>query len=110
MPDIAAARVCEPDDAITRAALFASVVAESEPVPPTVVTPPPSVTLPAVTALSKVKLPLPDLTRLEAVTEPPVRDAVPDALLTVSVSATTPSGRTVIAAADVIRPLSPEPK
>ena len=110
MPDIAAARVCEPDEAIASAALLTIVVAVSEPVPPTVVTPPLSVTLPAVTVLSNEKPPFPDLVMLLAATEPPVSEAVPEALLTARLSATTPSGRTVIAAADVIRALSPEPK
>ena len=109
MPDTAA-RVCEPDEAMTSAALLAIVVAVSDPVPLTVVTPPLSVTLPAVRALSNENAPAPDLVRLLAVTEPPVSEAVPEALLTVRASATTPSGRTVIAAAVVIRPLSPEPK
>ena len=110
MPDIAAARVCEPDEAMASAALLAIVVVVSEPVPFTVVTPPLSVTLPTVRALSNENAPALDLTRLVAVTEPPVSEAVPEALLTVNASATTPSGRTVIAAADVIRALSPEPK
>ena len=105
-----AARVCVPDEAMTSAASLAIEVAVSDPVPLTVVTPPLSVTLPAVTALSNENAPAADLVRLVAVTEPPASEAVPEALLTVSVSAMTPSGRTVIAAADVIRPLSPAPK
>ena len=105
-----AARVCDPDEAMTSAALLAIVVAVSDPVPLTVVTPPLSVTLPPLRALSNENAPAPDLTKLVAVTEPPVSEAVPEALLTVNASVTTPSGRTVIAAADVIRALSPEPK
>jgi hypothetical protein len=60
-----------------------------------------------VTALSNSKLPAPDLVSVVAATPPPVSYAAPEALPTVRPSATTPSGRTVIAAAEAITALSP---
>ena len=89
-------------------ALLASVPETvSVPPPPTAMEPEVTVALTAVIVVSTSSAPAPVLLKVVAVIVPPLRVTAPAALLTVKPSATTPSGRTVIAAAELITALSP---
>jgi len=91
----------------TRASLASEPDTASVPAPVTAMEPDDTVMFEAATALSNSRPPAPDLVSVVVVTPPPVSEATPDALLTVRPSATTPSGRTEIAAAVPITALSP---
>jgi hypothetical protein len=79
----------------------------SVPAPETATVPDVTVMVSATIALSNPKSPAPDLVSAIAETVPPVSVVAADALPIVSWLATTPSGRTVIAAAVLMMALSP---